>query len=174
MEYRMNEVDQHVTHPNPSCTGLPMLENALLWAMRAWVIGHSRRVDVADRIGRVFDRLGAQGAARHLDRFMAVLSQSATRVLEVHCVCHTDISADEAALLHLFSLQQDEAYEEAHLLLASMTIEPGAVLGCDHAGRLALALRDAGQTLQRKTDPAAPVDPRWAGLGGQGMSQTIH
>jgi hypothetical protein len=170
----MNEVDQHVTRPSQSCTGLPMLENALLWAMRAWVIGHSRRVDVAERIDRVFDRLGAQGAARHLDRFMSVLSRSATRVLEVHCVCHTEVSDDEAALLHLFALQQDEAYEEAYILLAGMTIEQGAVLGCDHACRLALALRDAGQTLQRKAGAAAQGDPRWADLGGHAGSQTVH
>jgi hypothetical protein len=170
----MNDVDGHVTRPSQSCTGLPMLENALLWAMRTWVIGHARRVDVAERIDRVFDRLGAPEATRHLERFMSVLARSATRVLEVHCVCHTEVSDDEAALLHLLALQQDEAYEEAYSLLAGMTIEEGAVLGCDHACRLVLALRDAGQTLQRKPDATTPGDPRWADLGGHGMSQTVH
>ena len=170
----MTEVERHVTRPSQLCTGLPMLENALLWSMRAWVIGHSRRVDVSERIARVFDRLGAPEAARHLDGFMWSLSQTATRVLEVHCVCYSEVSGDEAALLHLLALQQDEEYEEAFSLMAAMTIERGAVLACDHACRLVLALRDAGQTLHRKPHAAAACDPRWADQGGRELSQTVH
>ena len=86
-----------------------MLENALLWAMRAWVIGHSRNVDVATRIERLFESLGAPDAAPHLDGFMRVLSRTANRVLEVNCVCHTAVSVDEASLLSLFALQQKES-----------------------------------------------------------------
>jgi hypothetical protein len=73
---RMNEVDRHVTRPGQSCTGLPMLEDALLWAMRAWVIGHARRVDVAERIDLVFDRLGAPGAHRWADLGERCLSRT--------------------------------------------------------------------------------------------------
>ena len=170
----MTDADRHVTRPSQSCTGLPMLENALLWSMRAWVIGHSRRVDVADRITRVFDRLGAPEAAKHLDGFMWCLSQTATRVLEVHCVCYTDVSSDESSLLHMLALQQAEAYDDAYDVLAGMTLERGAVLACDHACRLVLALREAGQTLHRRPHAAAVCDPRWADHGGKAVSQTVH
>ncbi len=168
-------MDTHITRPNQVNTGLPMLEEALLWTMRAWVIGHSRRVDVGARIDRVFRRLGAPHASLYLAGFMGVLSRTATRVLEVNCVCHPEVSADEAALLRVLLLQQDEAYEDAYALLASMTTEVGAAAGCDHACRLALALQDAGHTLGRKKDV-----PRDRGglvsshLSGRPASATLH
>lgn len=165
----MSMIDRHVSRPNQLCTGLPMLENALLWAMRAWVIGHSRRIDVASRIERLFESLGAPEAAPHLDAFMRVLSRTASRVLEVHCVCHTEVSDDEAALLSLFALQQDESYDEAYALLAELTIESGIVTGCDSACRLVLALRDAGQTLR-----TMPGDARWSMVSGDSGLPTLH
>jgi hypothetical protein len=153
-------MDLHVTRPDQVSTGLPMLEEALLWTMRAWVIGHSRRVDVEARIDRVFSRLGVPEAGAYLAGFMGVLSRTATRVLEVNCVCHPEVSDDEAALLRVAALQQGEAYEDAYALLAGMTTEVGAAAGCDQACRLALALQDAGQILRREKD----IPPGHGGL----------
>jgi hypothetical protein len=129
------------------CTALPTLENALLWTMRAWVIGRCRNRDTAGRIAEVFGKLGAPACARHLDGFMTALGRGAIRCLEVNCVCHPEVSDDEAVLLEIFALQQQEHYDEAYELLAGMTTEFSAAAGCDSANQLALALRDAGQGL---------------------------
>jgi hypothetical protein len=52
------------------CADLPDLENALLWSMRAWVIGHCRHADVSAQIEEVLAKLGTAEAAGDLDRFM--------------------------------------------------------------------------------------------------------
>ena len=49
------------------CSELPELENALLWCMRAWVIGHCHHRNVAGRIETVFVELGAAWAAANCE-----------------------------------------------------------------------------------------------------------
>jgi hypothetical protein len=134
-------------HPVGLRDNLPALEKALLWTMRAWVLGHCRRQPVEERIQTVFDYLKASEGAFHLEHFMQALSRGALRNLEVNCVCHEAVSMDEAALLEIFALQQREQHEEAFEKLASMTTEFAAMAGCDHANRAALALAEAGQIL---------------------------
>ena len=123
---------------------LPLLENALLWTMRAWAIGHAHNRDTGGLIVDVFDKLGVPGCARHLDGLMTVLSLGATRHLEVNCVCYSEVSEDEAMLLEVFALQQQEHHEAAYELLSEITTEAAAALGCDSANRLAHLLREAG------------------------------
>ena len=144
----MPEIDHQIGE-----TALPALENALLWSMRAWVIGHCRSVDVTDRIDQVFVQFRAPTAARYLDAFMQTLCRGATRTLEVNCVCNPDVSADESALLDVYALQQAGYEEEARALLGRMTIRQAAAAGCDYAARLVLALNVAGHSLPRM--PAA-------------------
>jgi len=128
---------------------LPRVENALLWAMRAWVIGHCRGIAVEDRIGRVFAELGAPGAMGYLSGFMWALSHGATRTLEVNCVCHPGLSRDESALLDVIALEQEGYADEALALLRGMATARAASVVCDSARGMALALQAAGRILPR-------------------------
>jgi hypothetical protein len=126
---------------------LPMLDQALLWTMQAWVVGHCRGGRVASRIADVFGELGAPEAAGYLDGFMWVLSQGATRLLDVNCVCCDTISADERLLLDVFSLVQEGQDDEALALLGGL-VTPGAALAArSSAIRLMAALGEAGHAL---------------------------
>jgi hypothetical protein len=128
-------------------SALPMLDNALLWTMQAWVVGHCRGGDVAGRIAGIYAELGAPEAAGYLDGFMWVLSQGAVRLLEVNCVCCDSVSADERTLLDAFALVQEGQAEEALALLGSL-LTPGAALAArSSATRLVAALNAAGQSL---------------------------
>ncbi len=126
---------------------LPTLENIVLWSMRAWVIGHCRRIDIASRIETVFVQLGVPESAAHLDGFMGALGGGVRRTLKVNCVCCKQVSADEAALLQVFAFQQDEAHEEAYAILEDMVTEAAAAACSDQAHRLALSLQAAGHLL---------------------------
>lgn len=127
---------------------LPLADHALLWTMQAWVVGHCRGGDVAGRIAGVYADLGAPEAAGFLDGFMWAMSQGATRVLEVNCVCCPDVSADERALLDVFALQQQGREAEALDLLGGM-MTPGAALAArGSARRLVSALNEAGHLLE--------------------------
>ncbi len=128
-------------------SALPMLENALLWSMQAWVVGLCKGADVAGKIGDLFADLGAPTAAGYLDGFMWALSQGATRVLEVNCVCCDTLSADERALLDVFSLQQQGQVDEALELLQGMTTGGAALAARSSAMRLMAVLNEAGQYL---------------------------
>ncbi|EHM01877.1 hypothetical protein HMPREF9946_01612 [Acetobacteraceae bacterium AT-5844] len=128
-------------------SALPALENALLWSMQAWVVGLCKGADVAGRIGDLYADLGAPTATGYLDGFMWTLSQGATRMLEVNCVCCDTVSADERALLDVFALQQQGQVDEALGLLRGM-MTPGAALAArSSAARLIAALNEAGQYL---------------------------
>jgi hypothetical protein len=129
------------------CDALPSLDHALLWTMRAWVLGQCRKRDTGEQIRQVFQTLGAPEGDRQLDRFMRALSHGARRSLEVNCVCNPHVSADEARLLDVFRLQQQERHDEAFETLLALAGEFAAITGCDSANRIALALAECGQTL---------------------------
>lgn len=126
---------------------LPLLDNALLWTMQAWVVGHCRDADVGSRVADIYAELGAPEAAGYLDGFMWVLSQGATRLLEVNCVCCDIVSADERALLDIFALVQEGQEEEALALLGTMAMPGAALAARSSALRLMAALNQAGQYL---------------------------
>lgn len=129
------------------CSELPELENALLWCMRAWVIGHCNHRKVSDRMASIFAKLGAAGAVSDLDGLMWALSQGARRTIEVNCVCYSEVSADERMLLDAFALEQQEDHEDAYAILIHLMTERAAAIACDHAHRLALSLAAAGRLL---------------------------
>ncbi len=135
-----------------SQAALPLVENVLLWSMRAWVIGHCRSVDVADRIGAVYAQIHAPEAAGDLQDFMHILCGGAMRTLEVNCVCCPAVSADESALLDVFALQQEHRDDEARALLCGMVSRPAATAGCQAASRLVRVLLGAGRSLPRASD----------------------
>ncbi len=154
---------------------LPMIEAALLWSMRAWVIGHCRGVDVAGRIGTMFTQLEAPRAADYLDGFMQTLCRSATRTLEVNCVCYPTLSADEAALLDVHALQQLGYEDEAYAVLRRMLTHAGAVTGCDRSARLTLLLTAAGHSLPRTADAVRRhAFVQYATSGAAAVSTHLH
>jgi hypothetical protein len=127
------------------CDALPNLDRALLWAMRAWVLGQCRKRETGDQIRQVFQTLGAPDGDRQLGRFMRALSHGARRSLEVNCVCNPHFSEDEDRLLDVFRLQQQDRHDEAFETLSGLTVEFAAITGCDSANRIVLALAECGQ-----------------------------
>jgi hypothetical protein len=126
---------------------LPVPENALLWSMRAWVIGLCRHLDVSCRIERVLAQLGASEATYDLNGFMWALRHGALRTIEINCVCYPEVSLDERMLLDLFALQQQEEHEDAFTLLSGLVTEREAVAASESSQRVALLLAVAGNIL---------------------------
>jgi hypothetical protein len=152
---------------------LPELEKAILWTMRAWVLGHCRRRPVDERIQTVFDYLNASEAAFHLGRFMLALSHGALRSIEVNCVCNEVVSADEATLLEIFSFQQREQHEDAFERMSALVTEFAAIAGCDHANRTAIVLAEANQMFSSTPRPGPAKHP-WSGLSATPTSHALH
>lgn len=104
---------------------LPLPETAVLWAMRAWVIGGRRNRRVAPYIGPVFAELGAPEAASLLYELMHAITYWACRTLAVHCPCYPAVSEDEQTLLDVLALTQERQGFERLLLLRTL-VRPGA------------------------------------------------
>ena len=112
-------IDQSETATHP-LSQLCRQERTLLWTMRAWVIGITQKIPVEEQIQDAFQRIGAPDATGQLYAFMWILSQAASRMLDVDCVCSTGISGDERALLDILALSQHGRGFEAMVLLRSM------------------------------------------------------
>ena len=67
--------------------------------MRAWVVGHNRKVNLAGQIDKMFASLKAPEAAFRLDGLMRDLRFGARRVLRVDCLCQPAVSGDELLML---------------------------------------------------------------------------
>jgi hypothetical protein len=142
---------------------LPVPENALLWSMRAWVIGHCRRLDVYGRIEGVLAQLGASEAAHDLNGFMWALRQGALRTIEINCVCHKEVSLDEHTLLDLFAQQQQEDHEDAYTILSGLVTERAAIAASESSQRVALLLAVAGNILCRPSSARVRSLTEYAG-----------
>ncbi|APH53265.1 Hypothetical protein GbCGDNIH9_0043 [Granulibacter bethesdensis] len=149
---------------------LPMVEHALLWTMRAWAIGVSRRVNTSAAIQEVYQRLGIPAAALHLDGFMWALCRGARRQLDVNCVCQTVVSQDEALLLDVLALAQEQRYE-AMTVLSGMTKPEAAIAGCESAGQLMHLLNKVGHVMPRAS---AALRRHAFGTMEEGMSTALH
>jgi hypothetical protein len=126
---------------------LPFVDRVVLWTMRAWVIGITRKLPVDDQIQEAFTRLGAPDAAGQLCGFMWVLGHGACRTLAIDCVCKPGTSADERHLLDILALTQHGRTFEAMLLLRAM-MRPGAAnAGRDAALRVTASLTAAGHIM---------------------------
>lgn len=131
---------------------LPELEGALLWSIRAWALGLSRGVAVAEEIRAMYGDLGTPEAAHCLDGFMAALNNGATRMLDVNCVCHPGVSADEFDLLDVLALQQEGRQDDARALLGRMVAPAEAAEGTAWIARLIARLNDVGHRMPRASD----------------------
>jgi hypothetical protein len=130
-----------------SGAGLSRQERILLWTMRAWVIGITQKIPVEEQIQDAFNRVGAPDATGQLYAFMWILSQGASRMLNVDCVCQSSISTDERALLDVIALSQHKRTFEAMILLRSVVRCGRAVAAGESAMKIATALTAAGFVL---------------------------
>lgn len=140
-----------VEHPSSvtlqSGGSLSRQERILLWTMRAWVIGITQKIPVEEQIQDAFNRIGAPDATGQLYGFMWILSQGASRMLNVDCVCQSHISRDERILLDIMALSQHKRTFEAMLLLRSLVRRGSAVAAAESALKVTRSLSAAGFTL---------------------------
>jgi hypothetical protein len=145
----------------PVITALSRQERILLWTIRAWVIGITRKIPVEERIQDAFNRIGAPDATGQLYAFMWVLSHGASRALNVDCVCHGHVSTDERALLDIMALTQAGRSFEALVTLRSMVGRDTAIAAADSAARIMRAFSAAGFVLPVRTlETARYILPR--------------
>lgn len=123
---------------------LSSLENVLLWAMRAWVIGIGKRVPVEEQIVNVFTRFASPDAAGQMNGFVTILAHGAFRMINIDCVCKTLVSDDEKTLIDVFALTQHGRSSEALILLRSLVTPNAAVAAVDCAQKLMASLTAAG------------------------------
>jgi hypothetical protein len=128
-------------------------ERVMLWTMRAWVIGITQKIPVEEQIQDAFQRIGAPDATVQLYAFMWILSQGASRMLDVDCVCSTKISGDERALLDILALSQQRRTFEAMILLRSLVKSTRALAVADCASDIVRTLSAAGFVL-----PVRPME----------------
>jgi hypothetical protein len=122
----------------------PGIEAALLWSIRAWVIGFSRGIEVQSRITQLWSRLGVPDAANYIDGMMWALSRGVTRTVEINCVCNGETSDDEATLVNL--VVQPIVYDRIlPLEVLSMATPPSTQAICESAARLRQLLTRAGR-----------------------------
>jgi hypothetical protein len=137
---------------------LPRLERILLWTIRAWVIGITRKIPVEDQISEAFSRLGAPDATGQLYGFMWMLANGASRTIDIDCTCSRTVSADERCLLDILTFSQHRQSFEAMLALRGMMRPSVAISASESAVAVANALTAAGQHLTQR----APGTTRYA------------
>ena len=152
---------------------LPMLENALLWSMRAWTIGVSRSIPVEERIDALFATIGAPDAAGHLYGFIWIIGHCATRAVEVACVCNPRISADEHSLLDILALTQHGRSTEAQGLLGSLVSGQAAAAAAASARQITAILTASGRFLARPL-PACRVELPAGAVASSRHPITVH
>ena len=143
-----------VTIDHGERAGLPMLENVLLWSMRAWTIGLRRGIPVEERIEELFAKIGAPEAAGQLYGFIWIVGHCASRTIEVDCVCAPRISADERCLLDVLALTQHGRSADAAALLASLVAGRAAAAAAASAQQITVALSASGRFLSLRPLPA--------------------
>ena len=142
---------------------LPAAEGALLWSMRAWVLARCRaeELHVEERIEAALDRVDASDAGRGLCRFMDAVERGGIRPVVVAPLCARRLTADERALLNVFTCVQSERTAEAAQMLSSMVASAAVGTAMELAADVALALDDAGHRLGAVRKPMRPVlEPR--------------
>ena len=150
--------------------GLRRAEKLMVWAMRVWVVGARERISVDEVLRGSFSRAGASQALPVLDNLMAVIAGGAARTIDISCVCHEQVSADEQCLLDVIALYQAGDTLETPLMLRSFLTAAAAEHTATLIGRLAGELSRAGLRLQPSTCTtrryalhAGPAAVGWAG-----------
>jgi hypothetical protein len=154
---------------------LPVLENALLWSMRAWTIGLSRGIPVEERIEELFAKLGAPEAAGQLYGFIWIIGHCAARAVEVDCVCNPRVSDHERCLLDVLALTQHGRPAEAEGLLASLVSgQAAAAAAAASARQISQILTASGRFLAPRPLLARDVRPRSGAAVPSRRPITVH
>jgi hypothetical protein len=159
-------VDQTYPTTQP-ITAINQREKVMLWTIRAWVIGITQKIPVEEQIQDAFQRVGAPDATGQLYAFMWILSQGASRMLDVDCVCSKKISPDERALLDILALSQHGRTFEAMILLRSMVKSTRALAVADCASDIVRTLTAAGFVL-----PVRPLETSRYAFADQAQAVT--
>lgn len=138
---------------------LPAVEGVLLWSMRAWVLARCRaeELQVEDRIEAALDGLGASEAGCGLCKFMDAVERGGTRPIMVERICARRLTADERALLGVFTCTQAGRAAEAMQALRGMVASATVGTALERAADVALALESAGHRLGAVGGPAGPT-----------------
>jgi len=132
-------------------TSLSRSDRLVLWAIRAWVIGLKRRLDVVPPLRAVFAKSGIVEAAELLDALMCVVACGAVRTLAVECVCDPVISEDESRLLAAAALHQSGQSFEARFILREILTPAASCDAGEMLERLGAALTAGNHKLSRWT-----------------------
>lgn len=154
---------------------MPHPERLIVWAMRVWVVGVRERISVDEVLRGAFARAGASRALPVLDNVMAVIAGGAARIIDVACVCHEEISADERTLLDVIALFQAGDTLETPLMLRSFLTPQAAMSVAPLIEHLATALSDARFVLRNRPSSARrhAISAGHGAVGWAG-SATIH
>lgn len=167
-----------VAHPysdTQTVAAISRNERIMLWTMRAWVIGITQKIPVEEQIQDAFTRIGAPDATGQLYGFMWILSQGASRMLDVDCVCSQKISGDERALLDILALSQHGRTFEAMILLRAMVKSTRALSVSDCAVDIVRTLSSAGFILPvRPLETSRYAFADHAAIGEAGYTPTYH
>lgn len=135
---------------------LPAVEGVLLWSMRAWVLARCRaeELHVEERIEAALDGLGAPEAGCGLCGFMDAVERGGIRPIMVERICARRLTADERALLGVFTCTQAGRAAEAVQALRGMVVSATVGTALERAADVALALGSAGHRLGALDGPA--------------------
>lgn len=145
--------------PAQERAALPAAEGVLLWSMRAWVLARCRaeELHVAARIEAALDGLDASEAGCGLCGFMDAVECGGLRPVLVGPLCAQRLTADERALLDVFTHVQSGQAAEAAQLLRRMVASAAVGEALELAADVALALAGAGHRLGAVRGAAAPA-----------------
>ena len=89
--------------------------------------------------------------------FFTIVGHGQTRPLDIHCACRRVLGADEARLLQLISLFQNDRPQAAEAILGDWLAPAARRLATTPAGAMATALKTAGLTIPWRHAEAATV-----------------
>ena len=135
--------------PADERTALPAAEGVLLWSMRAWVLARCRteELHVEGRIEAALDSLDSSEAGCGLCGFMEAVEHGGMRPIVVGPLCARRLTADEQALLGVFTCAQSGRAAEAAQVLRGMVASAAVGIAMELAADVALALESAGHRL---------------------------
>ena len=149
--------------PANEWAALPAAAGVLLWSMRAWVLARCRAEElyVEERIEAALEGLDTSEAVCGLCGFMDAVEREGLRPILVGPLCAGRLTADERALLDVFTYVQSGQAAEAAQLLRTMVTSTAVGTVMELVADVALMLDDAGHRLGAVLGAAGPaLEPR--------------
>jgi hypothetical protein len=143
--------------PAESVAALPLAEHAVLWCLRLWVEQARLEGQPVERVRQVFDDLGVPNGADAFMACMHLLHRDGGRLPRVHRLGDRVVGEEEALLLDVLALQQQQRAAAALGLLDCITRHAVALRSFQHWASLARALEARGLWLARR--PAVGPQP---------------